>query len=47
MIDADAITEAVFSGDGELSETEQILLLMREAWGEVAVLDAAGNPLRA
>ena len=43
-LDADAITDVVALGDGELREEEKILLFMREAMSEVRMLNAGGDP---
>lgn len=43
-LDRDAISDAVGAGGGPLSRDEKLLLFMREARSEVAVLDAAGDP---
>ena len=42
-VDSDAISLAVSSGDGPLTRDEKLLLFMREARDEVAVLNEAGE----
>ena len=44
VLDSDAISLAVGSGEGPLCRDEKLLLFLREARGEVAVLNEAGEP---
>ena len=43
-LDSDAISRAVGSGEGPLTHDEKLLLFLREARGEIAVLNEAGEP---